>query len=117
MALTSCSPETDKTAIDPMVGKWEQRFALTKDPNGMLIWEFLPDGKLVIETRNKGNPDADPSFRMTGTFKRLDQNTVEFHYDKPWGGKVESKVTVQFQDEEMFLEFPNERPRTLKRLK
>jgi hypothetical protein len=117
MALTSCSSETGKPGPDPIVGKWEERFAITKEPAGIVIWEFLPEGKLVIETRKKGNPDADPSFRMTGTFKRLDQNTVAFHYDKPWGGMVESKVTIQFQNEDMHLEFPNKRPRILKRLK
>jgi uncharacterized protein (TIGR03066 family) len=87
LGLTGCNTRKLK---DRIIGKWEPVESKTKDTPAL---EYTPDGKVILSQGTKS---------LTGSYKVLDENTIEVEFPTPEGKPpLKDKVTVKFLGDTM----------------
>jgi uncharacterized protein (TIGR03066 family) len=113
MILAGMSSAADKNK-DMIVGKWEP--ADTKDKKGSAVVEFTKGGDLKISVK-AGEMNID----IKGTYKFIDDDTVEITVEAPFGGKDEKKSEKlkikSIKGDEMVIINPQGKEEKMKRVK
>jgi uncharacterized protein (TIGR03066 family) len=110
--LTGTAVAADKNK-DLIVGKWEP--ADVKDKKASAVIEFTKTGELKIVVKGEGL-----NFDIKGTYKFIDDNTVEITVDNPLakGEKKSDKMKIKsISGDDMVIENAQGKEEKMKRIK
>jgi uncharacterized protein (TIGR03066 family) len=110
--LTGTATAADKNK-DLIVGKWEP--ADVKDKKASAVIEFTKTGELKVSVKGEGF-----NFDVKGTYKFIDDNTVEITVDNPLakGEKKSDKMKIKsISGDDMVIENAQGKEEKMKRIK